>query len=229
MMDVPPASFRGFPTTVRTVRVAGRTLSLLGPRDYEQLLDDPRVVARFAADEYLPYWAEYWPAAVLLADAVAVWGPAGAEPPTVLELGCGLGLVGLVAHALGYDVTITDYDEDALAFVRENARRNGLPPPRVRLVDWRRRYPELRPNRIAAAEVLYEARSLVPLAEFIRAHLDPSGFAVICDANRPTADPFPEIARAAGLRVSASAKERSDPDGGRTIRGRIFHVTLATP
>src|SRR5580698_7405687 len=40
------------------------------PGGSDDLLKHPAVVAAFAADEYLPYWADLWPAARMLAKAV---------------------------------------------------------------------------------------------------------------------------------------------------------------
>ena len=53
---------RGYPVLVRQIDVRERTYELVGPANYEQLVDDPRVVARFAQDEFMPYWAEFWSA-----------------------------------------------------------------------------------------------------------------------------------------------------------------------
>lgn len=221
--------FRGYAVTSRKLHIAGREYIIIGPYEYEQLLDTPEVEARFDADEYMPYWAEFWPASLLLADEVARWGPPvkGMRLPRLLELGCGLGIVGLVAHALGYPVVISDYDEDALAFVEESARRSGLPPAITRYVDWRQHYADLRVDRILAAEVTYESRSLEPIAAFVKAHLEPGGEALICDRNRSTADPFPEIARVVGLTVETQPVSRSAADGEDEIRGRIFRLRHA--
>src|SRR5436190_5375321 len=151
MGDSNAETFLGYPVCVRRFELAGRTFELLGPRNYEALIDDPRVVARFQQDEFLPYWAEFWPASLLLADLVAAWSPgsvgpsrptanvdvtqasasATAGPRYVLELGAGLGLVSLIACHLGYRVLCSDYEDDALAFVRESARRNGISPPQT--------------------------------------------------------------------------------------------------
>lgn len=210
---------------VRQVCVAGERYCVLGPGNYDALVDDPRVVARFARDEYLPYWAEFWPVALLLADAIAAWGaPAAAGSPRVLELGCGLGIASLVALRWGYDVVASDYDVDALAFVAESARRNGLPDIATRYVDWRERYADLEVDRIVAAEILYETRHLRPVAEFIRAHLRPSGFALICDAKRTTADGFEGIARASGLMVQVRLVSREAGEGVPGVSGRIFEL-----
>lgn len=219
--------FRGYPIKVRRFELAGRTFELLGPDEYERLLDDPRVLARFQHDEFMPYWAEFWPASLLLADEVAAW-PAvdGSEPaPRLLEIGCGLGLVGLVAASRGYRVIASDYDDDALAFVVESARRNGLPPPETRYVDWRENYPDLQLERIVAAEVLYEARNLRPVAQFVRNHLKPGGQALIVDANRSTADRFEAVATECGLTVNCRSVERAGHDGPKPICGRVFRLS----
>jgi SAM-dependent methyltransferase len=221
--------FGGYRIRTRHVDVAGERFLLIGPDQYESLLDDPRVAARFARDEYMPYWAEFWPAASLLAEAVAAWGPPAdqAAPPRVLEVGCGLGLVSLVALRLGYAVVASDYDQDALAFVAESARRNGLPQPLTRYVDWRETYVDLRCDRIVAAEVLYEDRNLRPVAEFVRNHLVDNGFALICDRNRSTADTFPEVAGACGLTVAVTSAKLPGEKGEPDIAGRIFRLQRA--
>lgn len=219
-----PASIRGYPVKLRTIAVAGRNYEILGPDNFESLLDDPRVAVRFERDGYMPYWAEFWPAAVLLAEEVAKWGSANrAARQTVLEFGCGLGLVGLVAAGLGYDVTMSDYDDDALAFVQASAERNGIPVPTLRWIDWRETYPELALDRIVAAEVLYEKRNLEPIAGFLAKHLKADGIALICDRNRQTADAFAEVCAGSGL--DCQVVTRSCPGivaGEPIVEGRIF-------
>ncbi|MFH1746023.1 MAG: hypothetical protein ABIG44_03150 [Planctomycetota bacterium] len=219
--------FQGYPAKRRRVRVGDVDLEILGPANYESLVDDPRVVARFEEDEYLPYWAEFWPASLLLTNEVAKWPAADTftEPPMVLEIGCGLGVVGLAALQLGYHVIMSDYDDDALAFVLESARHNGLPFPETRFVDWREIYPALCVDRLVAADILYETRSLRPIAEFIRQHLSPTGFALICDANRSTADDFDTVARHCGLAVEVNPVEGEDSESQRMVCGRMFRLT----
>lgn len=219
-------TFRGYPVRKREIDVGGRTFTILGPANYESLVDDPRVVERFARDEFMPYWAEFWPAARVLAEEVARWPDVRghAERPLVLEIGCGLGLIGLVALARGYRVVLSDYDDDALAFVRASAERNGLPGPETRFIDWREHYAALRPDRILAAEVLYERRNLDPLAHFVAEHLAPGGRALICDNFRSVADGFPEAARNAGLHVTTRSAEWALNPGRRPARARIFDV-----
>lgn len=217
--------FQGYPVFVRTFQVGDRHWELLGPRNYEALIDDPRVAQRFAEDEFMPYWAEFWPASLILAEMVAAWPrPTGRDAPLVLELGCGLGLVSLVAAARGYRVIASDYDDDALAFVRANAERNGVELHAVEFVDWRKTY-DLRFDRIIAAEVTYERRHLAPLAGFIRQHLEPTGNAWLVDRNRQVADPFPEVATAAGMDVTIAPATGRDRDGA-PVAARVFELRL---
>jgi predicted nicotinamide N-methyase len=139
------------------VRVGEVELSLLRPVSPDALLDEEA----FARDEFLPYWAELWPAATALAAALPA--VAGLR---VVELGCGLGLPSLVAAARGAEVTASDWAEDAVQLLRENAARNRL-ELRAEVRDWREPWPE-RFDVVLAADVLYERRNVEPLLERLR-------------------------------------------------------------
>ena len=220
------ARFCGYEVAVRPITIAGRVYELLAPANADRLADDPRMAERFEQDEYMPYWAEFWSSSILLAEHIAQWDMLAPNRPAphLLDLGCGLGLAGIVAAARGFEVTFADYDDDALTFASENARRNGVPPPHTRRIDWRARYPDLSVERIVAADVLYETRSLRPVAEFIQRHLSPAGEAIISDPNRTTAEAFDQIARHCGLAVRTAAAECPRPGGG-VVSGRLFHLT----
>src|SRR5262249_55495885 len=74
------------------VIIEGRNYVIVRPDESNHLLDHPAVRSAFARDEYLPYWADLWPASRMLAKAILreAWTPA----TEALELGCGLGLPG---------------------------------------------------------------------------------------------------------------------------------------
>jgi predicted nicotinamide N-methyase len=219
---------RGHLVATEMVALADGPLTMLRPVRGEALLDDPRVIERFEEDEYMPYWAQIWSAARVLAAEVAAWPPANPDrPETVLELGAGLGLVGLAAARRGYRVTLSDHDEDALAFARESALANGLAPPQTRVIDWRSPPLEPRVDRIVAADVLYETRHLEPVALCIQQQLALDGFALICDVHRRTADPFPQVAHRAGLQVAVRDVEVVDPGASHPSAGRLFEVRHA--
>jgi predicted nicotinamide N-methyase len=132
-------------------------LSLLRPVSPDALIDE----TAFEDDEFLPYWAELWPASLALAAALPE--VAGLR---VVELGCGLGVPSLVAAARGAEVTATDWATDAVDLLRENAGRNGV-AVRAEVRDWREPWDE-RFDLAIAADVLYEQRNVEPLLARLR-------------------------------------------------------------
>jgi predicted nicotinamide N-methyase len=151
-------------------------LDLLRPESPESLIDEDA----FADDEFLPYWAELWPASLALAQALP--DVAGLR---VVELGCGLGVPSLVAAARGAEVTAVDWAEDAIELLRENAARNGL-PLRAERRDWREPW-DARFDLALAADVLYEQRNVEPVLARLR-ELAP--VALVGLAGRPYEDGF---------------------------------------
>ena len=135
--------------------VAGLELRLLRPPDAEALIDEDA----FEAEEFLPYWAELWPAGRALAEAL----PASLRGRRVVELGCGLGLPSLVAAARGARVLATDWAPEAVELLRTNAERNGL-ALEARTARWDEPDAFGGPfDLVLAADVLYEARNVPQL------------------------------------------------------------------
>jgi predicted nicotinamide N-methyase len=171
-------------TCSETIAVGGVELHVVRPADPDALLDEDA----FAEDEFLPYWAELWPAGLALAEAL----PPELAGLRVVELGCGLGVPSLVAAARGARVTAVDWAADAIALLRENAARNGLELETVH-ADWRSF--DGRFDLVLAADVLYEARNVEPLAELVsRLALQ----ALVGLAGRPCERGFLERARGFG-------------------------------
>jgi predicted nicotinamide N-methyase len=162
--------------------VAGVELTLLRPAAPDALIDEEA----FAEDEFLPYWAELWPAALALAEALP-----NVEGLRVVELGCGLGVPSLVAAALGAEVTAVDWAEDAVDLLRRNASANSL-ELRAERRDWREPWAE-RFDVVMAADVLYELRNVEPVLERLR-ELAP--VALVALAGRPFEDGFLRLAGA---------------------------------
>jgi len=161
--------------------VAGIELTLLRPVAPDALIDE----RAFERDEFLPYWAELWPASLALAEAL----PSNLAGRRVVELGCGLGAPSLVAAARGADVTALDWADDAVELLRENACRNGLALT-VERRDWRQPSQE-RFELALAADVLYERRNVEPVLERLR-ELAPE--ALVALAGRPYEDEFLRLA-----------------------------------
>ena len=214
-------SFRGYGIRREEWRIAGRVLELTWPADVYSLLDRPDVQQRFERDEYMPYWAQPWPASILLAEAVL-----GGEPGAGrrgIEIGCGVGLVSLAAALAGWAMTATDYDPDAVAFAALNAERNGVPLAGTRQLDYREKVTRPEYDLILGSDLLYERKKGRPVADWIASALLPDGCALLSDPNRSAADEFPAHAEAAGLRAECRSAETLSP-AGLVIRGRLWRV-----
>lgn len=192
--------------------------SLRKPQNPDLLISE----ADFVKDERLPYWADLWPAARLLASTAL---ESNGNGKSLLELGCGLGLATCGAVRAGYQVTSTDYYEDALHVARFNSWRiNGI-EPNVRMVDWRNLPADLgKFDIVMAADVLYEPPYGTLVAAAISATLAPGGEAWIADPGRSALDVFLEQATVHGLAVVA--REEFKYEEGEKIRQTIRRFKL---
>ena len=193
---------RRFRTIRSRVDVAGREIVLLHPESAEDLIDE----RDFERDERLPYWAEIWPSSRVLAARLV---ETDARGRTLLELGCGAGLVATAASLSGFRVTVSDYYEDALRFTRANAWLNHLSAPRAILLDWRD-LPEEPPrfDVIVASDVLYEREYGRLVADAIAALLDDSGTAYLADPGRVGRDEFLRSLAVCGLVLRSTTEHR---------------------
>jgi predicted nicotinamide N-methyase len=210
------------PTVVETVAVAGRAFRLTRPHSAEELIDE----AEYARDERLPYWAELWPSARVLAGALGEEPLAGRR---VVELGCGLGLPSLVAAAMGARALATDWYPEALAFVVRNARAASLQVERM-LVDWQHP-PDALLERgpfdlVVAADVLYEARNADALLALLPALAGKAGRILIADPRRPDARLLIEPLTAAGW---AHRREERPVAGRIDESGPVVHLHHLNP
>jgi predicted nicotinamide N-methyase len=113
----------------------------------------------------------------------------------VLELGCGLGLPTLAAALRGAEVLATDWAEEAIDLLRQNAERNGV-LLRVARVRWSEPEPLLRAapwDLVLGADLLYEARNADQLAELLP---ELGGEVLLAEPGRPYAKEFLERFRA---------------------------------
>ena len=203
------------------VLIEGRTFVIQRPAKSEHLIDHPAVRSAFAADEYLPYWADLWPAARMLAKVLLreSWKP-GTE---ALEVGCGLGLPGVVALSAGLRVTFSDYDRTALRFAADNARLNGFSDFKTLVLDWRAPPSDLKVPVVLASDIAYEQRHVEPLVNVIAAVLAPGGVCLLTDHDRLPAQAFREALAGAGLGYNAAVVRASEPSGGRH-KGTLYRI-----
>jgi predicted nicotinamide N-methyase len=197
------------------------------PADSYSLLDDPIVREAHDRDEYMPYWADIWPASRMLAKAVAKedWTkiPKTSERLQALELGCGLGVPGLTALARGLDVIFSDYDLTAVNFAASNARRNKLFNFKTLPLDWRYPPTDLRVPVILGADLTYETRNIDPLVKLIRQVLLPGGLCLLTDQDRTPAPQLREALGYAGLHYDQLMMRAGEP-GGYRVQGSLYRI-----
>jgi len=180
--------------------------------DREALLSDP------SAPEP-PYWAHLWPAARTLARLVAEAGPRLSRT-RVIEIGCGLGLPGLVAARWGASVVLTDRTPAALAFVAGSLERNGL-SGLVLAMDWRS--PSVRGpfDFCLAADVTYDPAGNRRLVDFLGANLARTGEAWIAESVRAEEVGVPELLRS---RFETEEQRLSEREEGRQVWVRVLRA-----
>lgn len=129
----------------------------------------------------------------------------------VLELGAGLGLVGILAHRISSvqsHIMLTDGDTDALPYLRENVEQNKathmgsidcsqLIWGQETSLDFLKKQKEERFDVILASDIIYSPVIIQPLWETIKTLLDPRGTFVMAYARRKVPVSIEEVLSAA--------------------------------
>jgi ETFB lysine methyltransferase len=204
---------RRFDVVEQRLSIGGQEFRLVHPRSADDLISEEE----FNRDERLPYWAEVWPSAYVLAGRIIganglrerkdilipALSPGEREKKCLLELGCGCGLAVLAGLAAGFEVTAIDYYGEALEFVRLNAQLNHLPAPMTHVADWRAYPDDLRDfDVVVAADVLYERDYCRLMATAFKQSLRAGGVGLLTDPQRSKAESFPHECRKLRLEVS---------------------------
>ncbi|MEP7170764.1 MAG: methyltransferase domain-containing protein, partial [Bacteroidota bacterium] len=102
----------------------------------------------------------------------------------ILEIGCGLGLPGIVAGKFSNQITFTDYINEPLDFAKHNWNLNNDYPAQYEILDWRKPDTTLATDVILASDVAYEKRSFKYLRHAFKKLLKPGGFILLSEPNR---------------------------------------------
>ncbi len=178
-----------------SVQIGEYDFQLLRIRDIDELFSlllKKRPEAIELSDEQMPYWAELWPSAIglsmhLLSRRKEINGK------KIIELGCGLGLPGIVASKLGGDVLMTDYLAEALGIAKVNWIKNISKEFSGIKIDWRKVKEGVKYDIILASDVAYESRSFIPLISSLKLLLKKDGVIYISEPNRKFTSPFIEM------------------------------------
>jgi len=196
------------------LKIGDKVLKILQIKDLEDYLEQ-LIEIKSAGFKDLPYWSKLWDASFMLAYFLGrqqvVLGR------KMLEIGAGLGIVGIYATLCGHQVTITDIDDDALRFARTNALLNGLPSLDVRKLDWSDPAFDETYDVIVGSEVIYDRETYPVLVQFLRKALAPGGIIFLAkDATLHAPTFFEQLTRYFEFKQTTQAM-RSDGENRQII------------
>lgn len=173
----------------------------------------------------LPLWAAVWPGSLVLGRFLRKFAPQG---KTLLDLGCGMGALSLVASAYGFaHITAADVNADALDFAAFHMLKNGLghlvDVLHVDIAAPRQHLPVY--DIIAASELLYLDDLHRPLLKFLQGHLRAGGKAIFCTDMARQKPRFQKLA-AKNFAVTEGkiGVKSTDADGAETRR--IYSILI---
>ena len=209
------------------ITLGTQTFEIAYPGNADRLLDHPSTHRAFEVDEYMPYWAELWPSAQMLGEALLTQSVQSGwpNPNLALEIGCGVGLPGIVALSLGMRVIFSDYDATAVEFAARNAKANGFDNFAKLPLDWRVPPVDLRVPLILAADVIYEERNIAPLVALMQQVLTPDGVCLLSDPDRSTRGGFCYALKQAGLRFTCQRAIAAGPRN-RQVSGSVYRIQI---
>ncbi len=133
--------------------------------------------------ELYPFGLMIWESAVVLADVMDERGQE-LRGRSILELGCGVGLPGLVAQQQGARVVQTDHDALALALCRHNAALNRITGVEQFVGDWQDWTHTQRYDLVIGADIIYDTADYEVLEKVFRNTVAPRGEILLTDPMR---------------------------------------------
>lgn len=153
---------------------------------------------------YLPYWTYLWESSIGLAQHILQFLSAISNI-SILEIGCGYGLAGIVACQVGAKVVFTDFEHDALSFARHNLHLNGEISTNFVQMDWSAPCFQYNFDVILGADVIYEEQNWISIIDLLTSHLAPKGIAIFAEPYRKNADGFFKSIRERGFTIQKSS------------------------
>ena len=171
-----------YETDTKDLTIRGRSFSFFVAKSLESFVDSQDIFNDF------PLWIKIWEASMILADYLA--GLKVEPEKRFLEIGCGLGLVGIVASAFGHHVTATEYNQDALNFARANALLNKVSNIEIKEMNWNK--PQLQGSfdTIIGSEIIYKESDFPSILNLFRTYLKDGGEIILAEGIRKTSMEF---------------------------------------
>lgn len=171
-----------YETEIADLAIDGRPFRFHVPKTIDRFIDSVDPLRNF------PLWAKIWEGSLLLASRLA----ARAVDPDerLIELGAGLGVAGIATAAFGHDITITEYDVHALAFLEANCIENQCHAARVCRLDWHNPELEERFDVIMGSELIYKESDFTIMRALFLKLLNPGGEVLLAGEVRQTNKAF---------------------------------------
>lgn len=203
-----------FPLREYRLRLAGREWAILHTHTMLSYSDEATFFRELR--NRVPYGVALWPAAIALAHEVASRAHTlGGR--SVLELGAGTGLPGIVAASFGARVTQTDRHELAMTICKRNAARNNLGGLEHRLGDWSAWDDSARYDLIIGSDILYAEGMHPHLRRILEGNLAAGGRVLLTDPFREISMRLLEELEAAGWGISVSTWSVGEEESPRSI------------
>lgn len=199
------------PFVRRQIVIGNRTWLIESVDDEEALLSHAENRPQF------PFGLMLWESAIALAQHLTE-NPALAAGKSVLELGAGLGLTGVVATSLGAHVTQTDHDEAALAACARTAALNDVSNITRKTGDWHAWHNPGSFDLILGADIAYDGDDHAALLAIFAQTLAPSGRILLSDPGREKQPAFIASATASGWTVTQTPTTVADLKSPATAR-----------
>jgi len=168
--------YQTYETEAAEIVINGKKFRILLPRYLDRFINPTDVLHDF------PLWAKIWKASWVLSGYLAELPPDVNQ--RLLEIGAGVGLVSIVAATFGHQITMTEYNPDALNFARANACLNNCPDLPIKKLDWNHPLLKDQFDLIVAAEVIYDEASFPPLIRLFKSNLKPEGEIILASEIR---------------------------------------------
>ena len=169
-------------TEIFPVKIGQIALRFHKPKRIDPYIDQDDMMQGF------PMWAKLWEASAVLVQRMADL-PVD-HKRSILELGSGLGVAGIAAAAMGHNVTLTEYDDNALAYLQANAVLNNCDTAVIRRLDWFQPDLDGTFDLIIGSELVYKEEAVDALGAIFDKCLHPQGKVILAERVRSTGAVF---------------------------------------